>query len=233
MFSYLKKILDWSEAWAPLIPIFILAKRRDQPRLLRPVIIYLLIAFPINLFADIIADFKQGFPDWLQENTYLYNIHSVIRFVCFSYFFIRLKQDYYKLTKRIIPFFYIAFVFIDLIFSSENLLGTQGIAANLFTIEAFFQLLYCLLYYLSKLKNENDAIMSGTDFYVVTGLSIFVVTNFFVFLFYGAVLEYSRVKNDWHIADNMWSVHNVAYIVFCLLLAKAFSLAKKNKDKAV
>ncbi len=83
--------------------------------------------------------------------------------------------------------------------------------------------------YLSNLKNENDAIMSGADFYVVTGLSIFVVTNFFVFLFYDALMEDSRIKKDWHVADNMWSVHNVAYIVFCLLQAKAFSLAKRNK----
>ncbi len=229
MLDKLKLFFDWSEVWAPLIPIFVLAKKRNQPRFLRPVTIYILVALFINLLGDVIGDFKQYLPKWLHENTYLYNIHSVIRFVCFSYFFISLKQDYYKIIKRIIPFFYIVFLFIDLIFSSENFLGTKGIAANLLTIEAFFLLLYCLLYYLSKLKNENDAIMSGADFYAVTGLSIFVVTNFFVFLFYDAIMEDSRINKDWHVADNMWSVHNVAYIVFCLLLAKAFSLAKRNK----
>ena len=83
-------------------------------------------------------------------------------------------------------------------------------------------LAYCLLYYLSKLKSENEELMSGPDIYVVTGLSIFVVVNFFVFLFYDAMLA-----EDWQLADNMWSVHNVAYIILCLLIAIAFSSVKK------
>lgn len=227
MFSYLKKILDWSEAWAPLIPLFILSGQRNQPRLLKPVVIYILIAFPINLLGDIIGDFKQYFPGWLHQNTYLYNTHSVIRFVCFSYFFISLEQEYYKLLKKIIPFIYAICLSVDLIFY-ENFFDKNSIGSNILTMEAFLLLVYCLLYYLSKLKNENDSVMSGADFYVVTGLSIFVVTNFFVFLLYDSVLSDSRLRNDWRIADNMWLVHNVAYIIFCLLIAKAFSLAKKH-----
>lgn len=227
--KHLKLFFDWSEVWAPIIPLFVLLKNKKQSVFLRPVIVYIWVAFFINLFGDIIGDFKKYFAEtyWLQKNLYLYNLHSIIRFVCFSYFFIFLKQGYYSLVKKIVPFVYLACIFIDLIFF-EDFFDTKSIGANVLSIEAFFLLFYCLLYYLSKLKNENDAIMSGADFYVVTGLSIFVVTNFFVFLFYETML-----KEDWHQADNMWSVHNVAYIVFCLLLAKAFSLAKKNKDKAV
>ncbi len=224
MWSNLKLFFDWSEAWAPLIPLFVLMKNRHQPGFLRPVIVYILLAFPINLFGDIIGDFKQHFLNvyWLQKNVYLYNIHSIIRFVCFTYFFINLKQEYYKLVKKIIPFIYLAFLIFDLS-APENFFGTKSIASNLFTEEAFLLLVYCLLYYLSKLKNEKDAMMSSADFYIATGLSIFVVTNFFVFLFYDAML-----KENWQVADNMWSVHNVAYILFCLFIAKAFSLVKKR-----
>lgn len=188
---------------------------------MRPVIIYILLAFPINLFGDIIGDFKYYFPPWLHENIYLYNIHSVIRFVCFCSFFIGLKQGYYIALKKIIPAIYLVFLFVDLAMS-ENFLGKEGIAANLFTGEAFLLLVYCLLYYLSKLKNDDDPLMAGADIYVVTGLSIFVVTNFFVFLFYDSMLA-----EDWELADNMWSVHNVAYIILCLLIAKAFNSLKK------
>lgn len=221
MLDKLKLFFNWSEAWAPLIPIFVLAGKRNQPRFLKPVIIYILLAFPINLFGDIISDFKDYLPDWLHENIYLYNIHSVIRFVCFTYFFIGLKQGYYITFKKIIPVIYVIFLFVDLTIS-ENFLSKKEIAANLFTGEAFFLLVYCLLYYLSKLQNDNDALMAGVDIYVVTGLSIFVVVNFFVFLFYDAMLA-----EGWRLADNMWSVHNVAYIILCLLIAKAFSSVKK------
>lgn len=224
MLDKLKLFFDWSEAWAPLIPIFALLKNRRQPHFLRPVIIYILLAFPINLFGNIIAILKIISPDWLRENIYLYNIHSVIRFVCFTYFFIGLKQGYYITLKKIIPVIYVVFLFVDLTIS-ENFLSKEGIAANLFAGEAFLLLVYCLLYYLSKLQNDNDSLMAGVDIYVVTGLSIFVVVNFYVFLFYDAMLA-----EDWHLADNMWSVHNVAYIILCLLIAKAFSSVKKYPD---
>lgn len=222
-FIYFRYFFNWSEVWALLIPIFVLLKYRKQPYFLRPVIVYILIAFPINLFGDIIGDFKESLPNtyWLQKNLYLYNIHSIIRFVCFTYFFLALKQPYYLVIKKIVPFLYLVATLIDLIWF-EDLISEKSICAHLFTIEAFFLLVYCMLYYLSKLNNEYDSIMSGADIYIVTGLSIFVVINFFVFLFYDAML-----LEDWQIADNMWSVHNVGYIILCLFTAKAFASAKK------
>ena len=58
MLDKLKLFFNWSEAWAPLIPIFVLAGKRSQPRFLKPVIIYILLVFPINLLGDLISDFK-------------------------------------------------------------------------------------------------------------------------------------------------------------------------------
>ena len=55
------------------------------------------------------------------------------------------------------------------------------------------------------------------DFWVVTGLSIYVVINFFVFLFYVPLLT----ENP-DLADRMWSIHNLAYITMCIFIAKAF-----------
>lgn len=222
----LKLFFDWSEAWAPIIPLLILLKHRKQPTFLRHVIVYLLLAFPINFFGNMVADLEDYFPDWLQQNTYLYNLHSVIRFICFASFFNALKQDYYALIKRIIPLLYTAFAFIDLTFF-ENFMSEEKIAAHLFTIEAFLLLIYCLVYYLSKLKSEDDAFINGADFYVVTGLSIFVVTNFFVFLFYDTMMN-----ENWQLADNMWSIHNVAYILFCVLIAKAFCPLKRLPENS-
>ncbi len=220
---YLQYFFDWSEAWAPLVPLFVLLKHKNQPPFLRPVIIYILLALPINIIGDFIGDFKHHLPEtyWLQKNLYLYNIHSLVRFVCFTYFFMGLKQPYYTMLKKAIALVYLAALIIDLTWY-EDFFDQNSIGSHLFTVEAFLLLVYCLLYYLSKLKNDSDELMSGADIYVVTGLSIFVVINFFVFLFYDAMLV-----EDWEVADKMWSVHNIGYIILCLLIAKAFASAKK------
>ncbi|MEP7251103.1 MAG: hypothetical protein ABI683_01950 [Ginsengibacter sp.] len=226
--TYFRYFFDWSEAWAPLIPIFVLLKYPKQPAFLRPVIVYILIAFPVNLFGDIIGDFKEYLPNtyWFQKNLYLYNIHSLVRFVCFTYFFLALKQPFYKAIKKVIPFLYLTAMLVDLIWF-EVLISENSICSHLFTIEAFFLLAYCMIYYLSKLNNEYDAIMSGADMYVATGLSIFVVINFFIFLFYDAMIDDAVITKDFSIPNNMWSVHNIGYIVLCLFIAKAFASAEK------
>ena len=53
----LKDILDWSEVWAPLIPLTILLIRKNQPSYLKPVIYYVIFALVINTIGNIIWDF--------------------------------------------------------------------------------------------------------------------------------------------------------------------------------
>src|ERR1700759_490911 len=106
-----ESILDWSEVWALLIPLVFLLFAPKQPALLTPVIIYLCLALVLNLFGDIIADFKKPyhFPAWLQSNNPIYNLHSVVRFACFSYFFISLPQPGFRTIKKIIAAVFVAF----------------------------------------------------------------------------------------------------------------------------
>ncbi len=215
MLKFLKLILDWSEAWAPLIPLVCLLFKSRQPSILRPVIIYLLFAFFINVVADIIGDFKSYLPLWMQSNNPLYNVHSVIRFICFSYFFISLRQNYFKGIRYILGYFLLLLIIINFRFF-ENFGNPNHLSGNLFSAEAYVLLVYCMLYYLSKLMDEVDDITSGPDFWVVTGLSVYVVINFFVFLFYVPMID-----QDPSLADNIWEVHNIAYIFFCLFITKA------------
>ncbi len=222
MVKDLKLIFDWSEVWALLIPLFQLWLKRKQPAYLKPVIFYLFAALFLNLSADIIAEWKRYFPGWLQSNNPLYNIHSVIRFACFSYFFVLLRQPYFKIIKKILPVVFILFLLIDfgLIVDfgfSEQFFYESHISGNLFSAEAFFLLAYCMLFYLSKLKIEIEALARGKDFWVVIGLSIYVVVNFFVFLFYVPMITQNQ-----SLANNMWDVHNVAYIILCIFISKAF-----------
>lgn len=214
----LTQVLNWSEVWALVIPLLLLRLNNKQPTFFKPIIVYLWIAFLLNIVIDIIAEFrlKWDFPSWLQSNNPLYNLHSIVRFTCFSYYFLKLKQPFYTRFKKLIPVISLTFIVINFIFS-ENLFNPENLSGNLLSIEAYFLLIFCMLYYLSQLKDEVQTITSGPDFWVTTGLSIYFTINFFVFLFYVPMIKQNPV-----LADRMWNVHNVAYIILCFFIAKAF-----------
>jgi hypothetical protein len=215
MINFFQLLLDWSEVWATLIPLIYYLFHRNQPSFMKPVFIYLCFALIINLVGDIIGDFKSYLPEWMQSNNPLYNIHSVVRFICFGFFFIRLQQTAFVKLRNwltILAFLIIVFNFIFL----ENFGNPNHLSGNLLAVEAYLLLIYCLLYYLSKLREDDSDIISGPDFWVVTGLSIYVVINFFVFLFYVPM-----INQDSLLAERIWNVHNIAYILLCIFLTKA------------
>lgn len=223
MYSTFGNFLRWSEVWALFFPLYQLLKTPNNSRSLRPVSYYVILAFILNLAANLISNQKSIglFLPW-HNNVIIYNIHSIVRFVCFSVFFTNLSLVYGRVTKKIIPLLYVVYLFLDLIFL-DDFFGKTGIAADLLTGEAFLLLVYCLLYYLFKLTTDEKGLIFNADFYIVTGLSIFVVTNFFVFLFYKSLLS-----DDPELAVKMWSVHNIAFIIFSLCIAKGISIARSS-----
>ncbi len=183
---------------------------------------YLWLALLFNFIADVIGDFKRYFPAWLQSNNPLYNVHSLVRFACFSYFFISLKQSSTNAIQKIIPFLSLLFVLINFSFF-ENFFNPMHLSGDLLAVEAYLLLIYCMLYYLLRLKKDVEVISGGKVFWVVTGLSIYVVINFFVFLFYLPMIKLNPM-----LAGKMWTIHNIAYIIFCILIAKAFYVHNKH-----
>lgn len=208
-------ILDWSEVWALLIPLITYQLQRNQPRFLRPILLYLVGALFLNLTGDIVGDFKAYLPGWLQTNILFYNIHSLFRFGCFIYFFNEINQLDFSLFRNILTLFYLILITMNYFFL-EDYFDQIRISGNLFTIEAYFLLIFCLLYYLSQLRNEVVNLSDSKVFWVVTGLSIYVVINFYIFLFYVPMIQENPM-----LAEKMWSVHNIAYIVLCLFITKA------------
>jgi hypothetical protein len=217
MSKVVQLIFDWSEVWALLIPLFFFMFGNKQPALLNPVIVYLWLALVLNLFGDVIADFKKiyHFPAWLQSNNPVYNIHSVVRFTCFSYFFISLPQRQFKTLKKVIAVVFLLYSVINFAFF-EDFFYPNHLSGNLLSAEAYLLLIYCMLYYLGVLNDEDDIAFKGPVFWIVTGLSVYVVINFFVFLFYVPMITQNRV-----LATDIWNVHNVAYIILCLFITRA------------
>jgi len=206
------KILDWSEVWALLIPLIGLLFRRQQPATLKPIILYLWVAFIINLAIDIIVVLRTSYPEW--TNNPLYNIHSVVRFACYSFYFIKLQPNSFTRIKKTMAIFSGIFLLINFLFF-ENFFNNESFSGNLLAMEAYLLLVYCMLYYLSELKDDSKNLFNGPDFWVVTGLSIYVVVNFFVFLFYLPMIDV-----DLDLAINIWNVHNIAFIIFCIFITK-------------
>lgn len=219
--NVLQRLYDWSEVWALLIPLSVLFFYPRQPSYLKPVVFYIWIALALNLVADIIGDFKAHLPGWMQSNNPLYNLHSIVRFVCFSAFFTALKQPFFDGMRKVLAWVSVLFVLLNFGLN-ENFFYTENLSGNLLSFEAYLLLVYCLLYYLSQLKSDVEAIASGPDFWVTTGLCIYVVINFFVFLFYVPM-----IKEDPVLADEMWSVHNLAYILVSVFIAKAFYVSAR------
>jgi hypothetical protein len=217
MSNIVQLIFDWSEVWALLIPLFAFLLGKKQPALLNPVIVYLWLALVLNLSEVIIAEFKitYHFPAWLQSNNPIYNIHSIVRFACFGYFFISLRQPSFKWLKLGIALMFVLYTVINFTYF-DVFFNPQSFSGNLLTAEAFLLLIYCMLYYLYALNDEDDVMSKGPVFWIVTGLGIYVVINFFVFLFYVPMIIQNKA-----LAAGIWNVHNVAYILLCLFLTKA------------
>ena len=207
--------LDWSEVWALVIPLSVLLFRRQQPSSLLPVIVYVWLGFLVNAIIDAIMAVNMTLPNSNLTNNPFYNIHSVIRFGCFSFYFISIQKNSFAKLKRALGSLGILFLLINFIFF-ENFFNRDSFSGNLLTVEAYLLLVYCMLYYLAELK-EDDNLFDGPHFWVVTGLAIYLVTNFFVFLFYAPMLSV-----DVNLAINIWNVHNIAFIIFCVFITKAF-----------
>jgi hypothetical protein len=106
----------------------------------------------------------------------------------------------------------------------EKFFNYNTFSGNLLSAEAYILLVYCMLYYLTELKDDSDNLFNSPHFWIVTGLSIYVVINFFVFLFYIPMFDV-----DENLAANIWNVHNIAFIIFCLFIAKALYGSNRYK----
>ena len=206
-------IVDWSEVWAPIIPISVLLFPRQQHPSLKPVIAYVWIGFLINLVIDFLMIINIYFTRDYISNNFLYNIHSVVRFACFGFYFIKLHPGSFTKIKKTLAIVAALFFVVNFVFF-ENFFNYNAFSGNLLSLEAYFLLVFCMLYYLTELKSDEDNLFNTPHFWIVTGLCIYVVINFFVFLFYLPMLDV-----DLGLAVNIWYVHNIAFIILCFFIA--------------
>jgi hypothetical protein len=215
VYRVISLVLDWSEVWALLMPLAILTYFGKQPRQYRPIAAYVWIALIINMGIDLTWKLRNVLPPNLNSNNYLYNLHSVVRFYLFYLFFIRLKQPFLTTIKKVVPFLFLLFLILNFSFF-EKFFDYWKLSSRLLALEAGLLLFYCLQYYLYKVKEEDEILGSNQpDFWIVTGLGIYVAINFFIFLLYNEITLLST-----QFAVQLWNVHNVSYIIFNVFITR-------------
>ena len=223
---YLLRIIDWIEVWGLLIPLTILLIRKNIPEIYKAVKLYLWLVLPFYLLSDIIFDYKikYHFPNWLQSNNYLYNSISIIRLICFSIFFIQLKQPFLKNLKKIVPIFFILFVIINFTFY-EYFFNYYFLSNRLLATESGILLFYCLQYYffIFLKDDQNVHLNSLPSFWIVTGLGIYIVISFPIYIFYKQLVLQSKT-----FGIDIWQIQNLAYLLFSIFIAIGFYKCKND-----
>lgn len=216
----LREFFDWSEVWAPLIPLAILVTgKRKYAGYLKPVITYIVITFLLFLLANIMWKYQKEWhlPTWMHSNNFLYNTHSVIQFFLFGIFFMRLKQPYADILKKLIFPAFVLFTIINFSFY-ENFFYFNSISSHLHSVGVGLLLVFCLLYFLYLLQDDRVLVIQKQNgFWIVSSLTIYVTVNFFIFLFYSTLII---DENNNHFAENIWDVHNATFIILCICIAK-------------
>lgn len=224
--DFIHTILEYSEIWGLLITLTFIILYRVRYAYLRPVATYVALALLVNIAIVGIYFINQPYyPEYKYSNNFLYNIHSLVRFYCFTSFFILLRQPFLKRMKWMAIVFFTLFFIVNFLFY-EDFLNFKSFSGRLLSAEAGLLLLFCLQYYFFILRDETDTGTRPPSFWVVTGLSIYVVVNFPIFLFYQSML-----KQFEDFAIGIWDVHNISYIIFCIFLARAFYAARTSKSK--
>lgn len=200
------KILDWSEVWATLLPIFVLFFKKQCP-LLTPVIAYLWTALMINILCDL------AYIKVFTDNNFLYNLHSIIRLFLLLYFFALLKIPSSKKIRIYLFIGALLLITVNFIF----LESFKNFSSHTFTLEGIILLACCISYFLKTLKSEEASTKFDSALIIVTGLAVYEAICFFIFLFYDQLNQKAQT-----FAIDIWNVHNIAYIVFCLFIARAF-----------
>ncbi len=213
MKEVLHQCMGWVEVWALFIPLIAFIGIKRYTRMLNPILFYILVAIVLNFAQDYIQKYgiKLRFTSHPGNNGFIYNTHSIFRFFCFSLFFIQLKQPFLSSLKKIFYLIFIVFIIINF-WLYESFLD---FSSRTLAVETALLLFFCLIYYFNLLQyDEPIAHSQQFDFWIITGISIFVVLVFPIYLFYNNLSAYQQF------ARQIWNIHNIAYIILCCFFAK-------------
>ncbi len=204
-----------------LMPLIIILLYKPSGPGVKSLILYVIFAFVLNTIATIMVEYYFSMPDWLKNNNILYNIHSFIRVVLFSWYIMTIRQYRFPPVLRILLVAYLVFVIINF----TLLHSPFFISSPLFTAESIVLLIFCLSFFFRSMQDDSNVNwLKHPSFLVCTGISLYEVTCFFIFLFFYPLFD----KNP-ELSDLTMSIHNVMYIILCIMLASTLYRYRRKK----
>jgi len=235
MGKILKEIFDWSEVWAVLIPLTIYLIKRPKAPWVKPMLIYLLIAFFFNSIIDFTWKSRHlGYEDlskrvfwWLYlgeekrlYNTIFYNLFSFARVAIFTWFFLKINSPYKKFYTITLLLFILFYIINFGLFQNILVFSSRVLA-----FDAGLLLVFCLSYFYRINLDDNIASpIALPQSWVVTGLTLYTAINFFIFFFFSYITDANK-----QYAKDIWNVHNFSFILLKVFIAISFWKAKKPK----
>lgn len=204
----MQQILNWAEVWATLIPIitWLIIKANSESAIYKPLFYFFLISLTLYVLIDL-AYFKI-----LKTNNFIYTLISLNRLLFFVNFFFYLNIFDAKKTKGLLLAIMSLIVILSII---NNPIAKFN--SILFSIESVIFIMFSIKYYFKIIHSDIASKNSNEVLLIVTGLAIYESACFPIFLAYNTLIDLNRSY-----ATNIWNVHNIAYIIFCLFIARAF-----------
>lgn len=207
-------LMDWSEVWAPLIPLTVYLLKKPKDKWTKPLVIYLIIAFLINFTVDFLyhpyIEFKV-----LGTNYIFYNLSSAFRLIMFCWFFHYIHSFFRKLNK-VLPYFYLALGLLSFIFLKDVF---KDFNSPLMALETAVILTYCISWFNLKIRDEIAGSLFAENYsWPVIGITFYAALCFPIFLFYDLLISSESI-----FAYYIWDVHNFSFMVMCISFAIGFS----------
>jgi len=219
----IEAIRDWSEVWALLIPLTIILISRSKIKGMSPVVLYVCLALVLNTISTTLYVFYESLPSFLQNNNILYNIHSFLRVTLLGLYIYQIRKHRYIDAYKALLIVYLFFVLINFIFFETIFL----FSTRLFSAESVVLLILCLSFFVRSMQDDSDTNwLKHPAFLICAGISFYEAVNFFIFL-----LFYPLANKDASFIKNLWTVHNITFVILCSMIALALYSGYKNGIK--
>lgn len=221
MNNFINYFINWSEVWSLILPLLVILKYKPVGTGVQPLVLYVVIALVLNTMATVMVQYYFSMPYWLKNNNFLYNLHSFVRVVFFSWYIMVVRRYLFSLFMKILLGLYLLGVLINFIFLQSPFL----LNSRLFSAESILLLLFCISFFLRSMLDDSDTNwLKHPSFLFITGVILYEATSFFIFLFF-----YPLVKKDFEFADLTMTIHNVMYIILCILLTVTLYRYRRGK----
>jgi hypothetical protein len=222
MGSIFQGIRDWAEVWGLFLPLAVMLVHRHTGPSLRPVRYYVWIGLFVSLATTILYIYHYQLPRQLQNNNLIYNIHSTLRVILFSWFILQFRFGRPAFIQKTIVAGYFAFIAVNFLFWTNPL----HFSSIHFIAEGIALLSLCILFFFRTIRDESDVDwIKHPAFLVCAGISLYEAINFFIFLFFETL-----AKENLDFLRAAWTLHNLIFVVLCVMLALGLYRGKKYQQ---